>query len=120
MTLSEDPRHPMQPVVVADDGIHRFKVNPLVEYLLRTHPTENLNTLSMFVANMTRRRAAQLGFRGAPSDDDYGQLMQLIGYSVSGASGIESISDEVFQNAMAESQALMTDRDDEQPRKGMK
>lgn len=59
--------HKMQEIVVADDGVIRFRQNAIVNFLLEAGPFD-LNQISM------------MGFSRA----DYTQLMQLIGYSVSG------------------------------------
>lgn len=69
-TPAPDP-HPMQPIVVDDRGVVRFKRNAVVEYLLDKGGID-LNHLWPQVA-MGRLPLA-----------DYMQLMQLIGYSVSG------------------------------------
>lgn len=55
--------HPMQPVVIVD-GIPRFKANSIVRFLLDQGPF----SLDLFQAF---------------PPEDYTQLMQLIGYSVS-------------------------------------
>lgn len=60
--------HPMQPLVVDDSGVVRFKANLLVRYLLDAGPF-NLNDLALL--------------HGIPAED-WEQLAQLIGYSVSG------------------------------------
>ena len=60
-------KHPMQPVVVDDQGTHRFKANSIVRWLL-DHGPFDLNDIA----------------RGDFPEEDYAQLMMLIGYSVSG------------------------------------
>lgn len=60
-------RHPMQPVVVDEHGVKRFKANAIVRYLLDTGGSD-MNKL------------ACLSF----SDEDREQFAQLIGYSVGG------------------------------------
>jgi hypothetical protein len=62
------PDHPIQPKVLKD-GIVRFKRNAIVEHLLNVHGHNQI--------------AAQVGRRF--SREDYDQLLQLIGYSVSAA-----------------------------------
>ena len=82
-------RHPMQPVVIAEDGCHRFKENKIVTYLLDNGGVD-LNQLAV------------IGF----SNEDREQFAQLIGYSVSGTSTLEYVSDETYYNAMAQSEKL--------------
>lgn len=60
-------KHPMQPIVLDDHGVARFKANPIVRFLLDNYKP-GLNDIA-------KREFA---------DDDYQHLMQLIGYSVSG------------------------------------
>ena len=59
-------RHPIQPLELAD-GILCFKSNAIVKYILASHPTANLNTLS------------SLNF----SKEDWEQFAQLTGSSFS-------------------------------------
>lgn len=61
-------KHPAQPTYIADGGIQRFKPNAMVQFILLNTPRFDLNKL------------AELPF----SDEDRQQLMQLLGYSVSG------------------------------------
>lgn len=63
--------HPTQPLVVDEHGVVRFKRNEVVRYML-DHPDADLNVLG---------REVELGRLPVA---DYMQLMQLIGYSVSG------------------------------------
>lgn len=79
-------RHPMQPVVMAKDGVIRFKQNGIVNYLVdwcagyNGHvgyakidgPAPDINQIVRMVAE------------GRFSRDDLAQLDQLVGYSVSG------------------------------------
>jgi hypothetical protein len=60
-------RHPIQPIIVAEDGLLRFKKNAIVRFLLDAGGYD-LNALG----------------RMSFSDDDREQFAQLIGYSVSG------------------------------------
>jgi hypothetical protein len=82
-------KHPAQPVVVAEGGIHRFKANEIVKYLLMNGGID-MNDLAI------------KGF----SDEDNEQFVQLIGYSVSGTSNMDYMTDEVFDKAMEQSMAL--------------
>ena len=61
-------KHPMQPLLFDAHGVLRFKANKIVQHLLSTHPSVNLNTLA----------------RQPFTDDDRLQFAQLIGYSLSG------------------------------------
>lgn len=60
-------RNPIQPVVIAKDGIIRFKKNEIVSYLLDNGGID-LNQIAIQEF----------------SDDDREQFAQLIGYSISG------------------------------------
>jgi len=60
-------KHPMQPVVLDQDKVARFKKNKIVEFLLDAGKF-NMNDLAMM--NFTK--------------EDRSQFAQLIGYSVSG------------------------------------
>jgi hypothetical protein len=82
-------KHPAQPVIVDDDGVHRFKKNKIVCHLLDNGPLD-MNKLAM------------MDF----SDEDREQFAQLIGYSVSGASELEYVSDAVIDEAMRQSKML--------------
>ena len=62
-------KHPLQPLEKTEDGTIRFKPNMIVSLLLETSKFD-LNDIS----------------RMPFSNDDYQQLMQLIGYTVSGYS----------------------------------
>lgn len=73
--------HPMQPVVLVD-GVPRFKANAIVRYLLDEGPF-NLDDLS------------RLGF----SQEDYTQLMQLIGYSVGAYGDLDGSPPELVEKA---------------------
>lgn len=63
-------RHPMQPVVIAGDGCARFKENKIVRDLLDMASKHGMDL-------------NQICIKGY-DPDDYAQLMELIGYSVSG------------------------------------
>jgi len=84
--------HPMQPIANDPHGIYRFKENAIVLHLVQGR----LNELST------------LGF----SDEDWMQLMQLIGYSVSGWCGLSHTSDEAADAAEAIVARMI---DEEQP-----
>lgn len=65
------PRHPDQPLVFDDKGTVRFKENKIVRFLLDTNSVGLDKIYSKVCA-------------GEFDKNDYQQLMQLIGYSVSG------------------------------------
>lgn len=72
----------MQPVIVADDGIVRFQGNQIVRHLLHA---SNLNLCDM----------ETMGF----SQADWEQLMQLLGFSVSGFGDLNCASAETIAAA---------------------
>lgn len=84
-----EPKHPMQPVVAVDRGVHRFKRNSIVRNLLDNH-LGGLEALS---------------FLDFPVED-WEQLYQLIGYSVSGYCDLSQLSEESKDAALAASRAL--------------
>lgn len=95
---SSNPPHPMQPVVVDEHGVHRFKENAIVRYMLDEGTRAN-----HFSLNTIARRPF--------SREDHEQLAQLIGYSVSGACDLSYMSDAVCNAALAESNRLVLSRD---------
>lgn len=62
--------NPMQPIVLDPDGVPRFKANAIVRFLVEWCRERGMGLNEL----------AEMDF----SDDDRGQLAQLIGYSVSG------------------------------------
>lgn len=86
-------RHPIQPVVVDKDGVHRFKENAICRYLL-DHGGIDMNQL------------ARQGF----SKEDSEQFAQLIGYSVSGACDLSYVSNRVANYGLRESAKLRGDK----------
>ena len=70
-------KHPNQPIIIAKDGCIRFKQNHIVDKLL-TLCTEKLNY------SLNDIHCEFLWQKNPEYIDDYKQLMQLIGYSVSG------------------------------------
>jgi hypothetical protein len=89
MPTDPTPAHPMQPVIVDHDGVHRFKPNAIVRFLLDAGPYD-LNKLALMRWD----------------DEDREQLAQLIGYSVSGFGELGYVSDKAYAAASAESEAL--------------
>ena len=75
-------RHPLQPVVMDEHGVIRFKPNKIVEHLLRNGKI-NLNEIAL------------LGFDA----EDLQQLAQLIGYSLDGYSDLSYVDDAAWAAA---------------------
>jgi hypothetical protein len=69
--MKRQPKHPMQPVILDENGTPRFKENAIVRYLLDSARQANVTDLN---------RLALIPF----SNEDREQLAQLIGYSTSG------------------------------------
>lgn len=90
-------RHPMQPIVVDEMGVHRFKRNALVCFLLDFAKERGL----------TLNDLACLPFE----DEDREQLAQLMGYSVCGFCDLSYVGEEVKDVAMARGQKLLARRD---------
>ncbi len=91
-------KHPIQPIILDDNGTARFKENKIVSYLLdKTTKTKicDLNDIAIFVAN------------GTFSNEDREQLAQLIGYSVGGAADLSYMSDEIIDEANKQAESLM-------------
>ena len=86
--------NPMQPMVYDDRGVLRFKANPIVQVLLDTHPSLDLNQL------------ACMSF----SDDDRAQFAELIGYSLSGYGELSYVSDVRYEEAEAASRLAIPNR----------
>ena len=84
----KEEKHPQQPLVFVD-GVIRFKENKLVSFLLDT---------SKFDLNEIIRMKF--------SDEDYTQLMQLIGYSVCGFCDLNSPSEKEKDKAWKEMEKL--------------
>ena len=67
-------KHPMQPQTETENKVIRFVENPLVTWLIDQLP-DRMNTIAHeFAMNKDGKYCA----------DDYDQILQLIGYSVSG------------------------------------
>lgn len=77
-TKRSEMSHPMQPIGIADDGCVRFKQNEIVRTLLDQRGGLDLDGL------------ARMQF----SDEDWEQLAQLIGYSVSGWGSLSYVRSE--------------------------
>jgi len=84
----DELRHPIQPAGLDANGVLRFKRNGIVDFLLEAYQEKGgLNALS------------RLEF----SRDDWEHFAQLIGYSVSGFSGLSYTRSETVR--LAEEQA---------------
>ncbi len=85
----------MQPLVVDEHGVVRFRKNAIIDYMLTAGGRGekfNLNTLAM---------------RFEFSDEDRMQLAQLIGYSVSGYADLSYVSDESYDKASSAADKLI-------------
>jgi hypothetical protein len=80
-------KHPMQPIILDDKGVARFKQNALVCYLIDAGGI-SLNDLAL-LPNIPL--------------DDWTQLAQLSGYSVSGFRGLSYVD----QKAVAKADAIV-------------
>lgn len=76
------PQHPMQPIILAPDGLRRFKENKIVRFLLK-HGGYDLNKL------------LDMEF----SQEDWDQFAQLIGYSLEGYNELSYVSTKAKQQA---------------------
>lgn len=85
----------MQPIVVLDDDIPRFKENKIVTFLLRAGPYD-MNKLALMPF----------------SKEDWEQFAQLIGYSVCGFEELSYVSDEAVERAGKEVEKLMSSAQD--------
>ncbi len=82
------PKNPIQPLATDDHGTLRFKANVLVKALLDQPRGLDLNAL-------TER------FHRDEHADDWRQLAQLIGYSLSGYSELGYVDDASYDAAVA-------------------
>jgi hypothetical protein len=81
--------HPVQEVI-DNNGVHRFRKNAIVEWLLETHPNIDMNDIAIEKF----------------SDADRTQFAQLIGYSVSGAGDLSYFDRNVLRTADHRSERL--------------
>ena len=72
-------KNTIQPLMKDANGVVRFKGNAIVQHLLDTHPTCDMNHL------------ARMGFT-----DDRQQFAQLIGYSLSGYGDLSYVDDRTY------------------------
>ncbi len=100
MLRKKRPKHPMQPVIIANDKVIRFNQNSIVRWML----------------DELRRHGRDLNYIAAAfrihedHKDDYQQLMQLIGYSVSGYGDLSTHDRDVLRSANAEATKLLKRR----------
>ena len=78
--------HPMQPIGRDADGIVRFKENKIMRHLMMRGKVD-INELSLMVNE------------GMITCEDFTQLMQLIGYSVSGYGELSSSPEHLVEEA---------------------
>lgn len=90
-----DLTHPQQPIGFADDGAIRFKENKIISRLFE-HGVISLNNIRVKVAD------------GEFPEEDYVQLTQLIGYSVSGWGNLSTSPPEMVAAADNEAQRLVS------------
>lgn len=82
-------QHPVQPLIKDNDRILRFKQNAIVRYLLDAGPFD-LNHLAIIPF----------------SQEDKEQFAQLIGYSLSGFGNLSYVSDETYNRAESQLEAI--------------
>lgn len=88
-------KHPMQPLEHDAKGVLRFKANAIVQHLLDTHPSCDMNTI------------AQMDF----SAEDRQQFAQLIGYSLSGYGELGGYVDDIAYSTAAHMADGLDERD---------
>lgn len=88
-------KHPVQPIVLVD-GVARFKKNDIVRFLL-DYCTERGCSLNQLVV---------MGF----SKEDFNQLYQLIGYSVSGFGDLSGADRKIVKAADEEVEKMLAKR----------
>lgn len=89
-TIEKMSKHPMQPVILDEYGVVRFKKNHIVRALL---DTGKLNMNDLAVMNFP--------------EEDRVQFAQLIGYSVSGAGDLSYMPDDLIVEADRQAMELM-------------
>jgi hypothetical protein len=85
--------HPMQPLIMDEQGIVHFKPNALVRYLLHN-------------GGIDMNHLARLGY----DKEDYEQFAQLIGYSVGGFNDLSYVSDEVCSLANEKAKEIQSEK----------
>lgn len=112
MTITDDdddasahpPRggHPLQPIVVDERGVARFKPNKIVCALLQWSSERGMGMNELWIKFLP--------------DEDWEQFAQLIGYSVGGAADLSYFSDEAYFEAEKQAKALIAGHQDPSPR----
>ena len=88
-----DLKHPQQPIGTAEDGVVRFKGNSIIQDLFRSRALD-LNEISRRIR------------RGDFPKEDYVQLTQLLGYSVSGWGDLSTSPPEMVAAADKEAERI--------------
>lgn len=92
-------KHPMQPVVVASDRVIRFQENKIVKWMLDQLAGQKITLNEVAMTAIT-----------FDAQDDYQQLMQLIGYSVSGYGDLSMHDPKILEKADAAAARLVARR----------
>ena len=92
--FSQIGQHPRQPIVLDEKGTPRFKGNGIIKYLFQTGKLD-LNELSVLLA------------QGAFPREDYAQITQLLGYSVSGWGDLSTSPPEMVEAADREAAMII-------------
>lgn len=90
LTKPTPPKHPMQPIELDSHDVVRFRANSVIRWLVDT------GRLDLDEVNLH-------GF----GREDIAQVMQLLGYSVSGFGDLQCASDEVMARADAEAALVL-------------
>ena len=98
------PEHPMQPIYVDQNNVARFRENKIISYL--TRQITDLNTLAI------------RGITEKWSNEDWEQLMQLIGYSVSGFGDLSYCRDHIVAKADQEADRIWTEKNPKDEKNG--
>ena len=93
-----DLKHPQQPIGTAEDGVVRFKGNSIIEDLFQSRALD---------LNEINRRV----YRGDFPKEDYVQLTQLLGYSVSGWGDLSTSPPEMVAAADKEAERIRSGGD---------
>jgi len=88
-----DLKHPQQPIGIAEDGVVRFKGNSIIEDLFQSRALD---------LNEIKRRVQTGDF----PKEDYVQLTQLLGYSVSGWGDLSTSPPEMVTAADKEAERI--------------
>jgi len=85
-------KHPVQPVIQDEHGVHRFKQNKIVVFLADLAADKG----------MTLNDLQGMDF----PDEDWEQFSQLTGYSVSGLCDLSYVTDRVANKGLKRSEKL--------------